>query len=68
MRNEFNVHRLNDKGLEAADLLASIFSDCLQSVELIVGPSRELSLVITKLQEAAFFAKRGMALKPENNL
>lgn len=65
MRKEFEVHRLNEKGLQKAELIAKIFNACLEEVESVVGaPSREMSLVCTKLEEACFLAKKAMA----NNL
>lgn len=65
-RSEFSVHLLNHAGLEKARILAQNFSDLLDDVEAHVPPGRERALVITKLQEACFFAKRGVALDPAN--
>jgi len=65
IRQEFNVHLLNAYGIAMAQQLAEIFSHALQDIEAIVPAGRERALVVTKLQEAAFFAKRGMALQPE---
>lgn len=66
VRNEFQVHILNDEGIAKANALAEAFSSTLDLIEKIVPPSRERSLVVTKLQEAAFWAKRGMAVDPAN--
>lgn len=66
MKDEFKVHILNESGLEKARLLGEIFSKCLAEVNIVLGPGRELSLVVTKLQEACFFAKRGIAIQPFN--
>ncbi len=66
-RPEFKVHKLNAEGLAKAELLAGVFSDALNSIDqLLPAQSREKSLVVTKLQEACFFAKRGIALDPKN--
>lgn len=66
-REEFEVHRLNEEGMLRANHIALAFSDCLDELERIAGKDgREMALVRTKLQEAAFFAKRAMAIKPEN--
>jgi len=65
-RTEFAVHSLNDQGLAKAGDLADIFSDALDKIEAFVPAGRERSLVVTKLQEAAFFAKRAIALDPAN--
>lgn len=66
MRDEFRVHKLNEHGLEAADRLADAFSTLLTEVDKLVPAGRERSLVVTKLQEASFWAKRGVATQPQN--
>lgn len=67
MRREFQVHLLNEKGIQAATELGEMFSVLLNQIDqLIPGNSREKSLAITKLQEADFFAKRAVATLPEN--
>jgi hypothetical protein len=66
MTNEFAVHRLNERGLAAADKIADRFGALLLFIEDAIPVSRERALVVTKLQEACFFAKRGIALLPEN--
>jgi hypothetical protein len=66
IRQEFSVHLLNELGIDAANKLAEVFTTALEEVEKLVPPGRERSVVITKLQEAAFFAKRGMAVDPAN--
>lgn len=68
MRSEFTVHILNDDGLKAATDIAAAFSNLLEEMDrLMPGSSREKALVVTKLQEACFFAKRAIALLPENH-
>jgi len=82
MRDEFAVHTskeiiletdiytipgmLNGIGLAKAKELGEIFSEALNRIEYFVPAGRERALVITKLQEASFFAKRGIALDPAN--
>lgn len=67
IRSEFDVHMLNETGIEKAKKVALSFSQLLDDVELICGKDgREMAVVRTKLQEAAFFAKRAMAVNPEN--
>jgi len=65
-RSEFQVHLLNETGLAKAKALGDVFSEALDKIEAIVPPGRDRSLVITKLQEASFFAKRGIATLTEN--
>ena len=66
MRNEFMVHKLNEQGLELARAIAVAFSNMLLDLEAIVPPGRDRAIVVTKLQEACFFAKRAIADNPEN--
>jgi hypothetical protein len=69
MRPEFDVHILNDTGLEKARQLGTEFSELLNNVEQICGSlnnGREMALVRTKLQEASYYAKRALALNPDN--
>lgn len=66
VRTEFQVHILNEQGLSKARELGEAFTEALDKIEALVPPGRERALVITKLQEASFFAKRGIAVVTEN--
>lgn len=67
IRDEFSVHMLNDDGIAKAKKLGEAFSALLNTVEDVCGKDgREMAVVRTKLQEAAFFAKRAMAVMAEN--
>lgn len=71
MRQEFQVHILNDNGIEQAKELGEAFSDFLDKLEKLIPQAanvngREMALVRTKLQEASFFAKRAIAVLPGN--
>lgn len=69
IRQEFDVHVLNHEGLRKARDIASCFSILLNDLEEHCGKDgREMALVRTHLQEAAFFAKRAMAMQPANQL
>jgi hypothetical protein len=69
IRSEFDVHLLNPAGLTKARDIASGFSTLLNDLEEHCGKDgREMALVRTHLQEAAFFAKRAMAREPENQI
>jgi hypothetical protein len=67
-RSEFSVHLLNDTGIGKAAEIADAFSDLLDKLETIIPAGRERSLVVTKLQEAAFWAKRGMSVNPSHHV
>jgi hypothetical protein len=69
MDSAFEVHILNEAGIEKAKIIAQKFDTFLS--ELIVlwgnpGWNRETALVRTKLEEASFFAKKTMANQSEN--
>jgi hypothetical protein len=61
MQREFKVHVLNERGKQKANAIAETFNDALERLMMFVPPCRELALVRTKLEEACFFAKKGMA-------
>lgn len=63
----FRVHMLNDSGKAKAKRIAESFNALLASLGEVVPAGRELALVKTKLEEACFFAKKGMASQPENH-
>lgn len=61
MSSLFRVHRLNEDGLKKAEVIAEAFNRCLFELQSCCPEGRELSIVKTKLEEAAFFAKKSMA-------
>lgn len=66
MNREFQVHRLNARGLESAKAIALVFDEALERLLDLVPPGRCQSIVRTKLEEACFFAKKGMAETASN--
>lgn len=62
----FEVHMLNERGKDKAHAIASAFNDCLTALKGLCREGREFSIVKTKLEEAAFFAKKSMATDSEN--
>lgn len=72
MANEFEVHLLNERGLNKADQIAKVLQIALDALRQICANdlkgtgAREMALVTTKMQEAGFFAKRAIALDPAN--
>lgn len=67
IRDEFRPHLLNEAGLAKADEIAGVFTEALDGIEKVCGKDgREMALVRTALQEACFWAKRAMAVRPEN--
>lgn len=64
---EFAVHRLNQVGLGRAAEVAGVFEGLLLGLEAVCGAEgREMAIVRTKLEEACFFAKKALAVRPEN--
>lgn len=64
----FEVHKLNEQGMRKARNIQANFTTLLETLEDICGPDgREVAIVRTKLEEASFFAKRAMAMRPENH-
>lgn len=66
VRDEFAGFLLNDQGTAKCRAIGEAFTECLTKIEAVMPKGRELALVITKLQEASAWAKRGVAQLPEN--
>lgn len=66
MNKEFEVHMLNAAGKSKASAIAGIFDEALDKLKAWCPEGRELAIVKTKLEEACFFAKKGMAKQSEN--
>jgi len=64
----FEVHKLNNDGMQKANNLAAAFNDLLTKLNTMCPQGREFSIVKTKLEEACFFAKKSLATQPENHL
>lgn len=66
MSDLFKFHKLNIQGQDNAKRIARDFEVLLANISECIGEGRELSIVKTKLEEACFFAKKGMAMQKEN--
>lgn len=75
MNKEFQVHTLNDDGKAKAKRIAEAFDRLVDELTtpatpddptIICPPSRETSIMRTKLEEACFFAKKATASAPGN--
>jgi hypothetical protein len=64
----FQVHMLNEEGKARARDIANDFDILLQNLRANCPEGREFSIVKTKLEEAAFFAKKAMANVKENQI
>ena len=64
----FEFHLLNDNGKQKAQEIADNFDVLLENLKALCSEGREFSIVKTKLEEACFFAKKSMAVQPENKL
>ena len=65
MNKLFQVHKLNASGLDAAKCIAQQFNNVAEYIENLPD-GREKSIALTKLEEACFFAKKAIAVLPEN--
>jgi hypothetical protein len=64
----FEVHHLNDTGMKKAEILQIAFKSFLHNLEMTCGAEgREMAIVRTNLETASFYAKRAMAMQPENH-
>lgn len=68
MREEFAVHMLNNKGKRKANEIATAFDTCMSVIEKHCPPGRLLAIVKTTMEQACFFAKKSMAIQPENHI
>ena len=66
MNAEFEVHLLNEAGIEKAKLIALAFDTLLETLKELCPDGREFSITRTKLEEASFFAKKSMAKSKQN--
>jgi len=65
IRREFEVHLLNEEGIQVAEFVSKAFSNLLDTLEQYVGKEgREMAIACSKLEEASFYAKRANALNP----
>ena len=67
MNKEFEVHILTQEGIKKAREIATIFDYTLNELKLLCPEkTREFAIVKTKMEEAAFFAKKSMACDVAN--
>lgn len=62
----FATHKLNNDGQHKARLISYAFEDLLNKLSIYTEPGREASIMRTKLEEAAFYAKKSMASNDAN--
>lgn len=67
LHEAFAVHMLNAEGIEKATDIAETFDEMLSVLQTVCPPGRAFSIVVTKLEEACFFAKKSMAQDPNNH-
>lgn len=61
MNAAFETYKLSDEAMSRAKELADAFDLFLYQISRFVPAGRELAIITTKLEEACFFAKKGMA-------
>lgn len=68
MHEAFGFHLLNEQGKIKAQQMSNYFDTLLECVKSAGVEGRYLAIVTTKLEEACFFAKKGLASKAENQM
>lgn len=63
----FQVRRLNNAGQGKAGSIAKGFNNLLLKLRKHIKPCRELAICEMKLEEACVFAKKGIAIDPDNH-
>jgi len=58
----FKVHMLNHKGIEKAVQIEHAFDTLVNKIHTSIEDDRCKALMLTKLEEASFYAKKGMAM------
>lgn len=66
MNKEFTSYPLNEAGIEKVNKTRASFDALLESLKTDLKDGREFSIVKTKLEEASFFAIKGISVNPEN--
>ncbi len=67
MHKEFEVHMLNESGIDRAKNIAMKFNELVDDLQgLGISGGREAAIMRTKLEEACFFAKKAIANDPIN--
>jgi hypothetical protein len=68
IRPEFQAFRLNDHGKQLAHAASEIFTEALNKLDGLLGDQqgRERALMVTTLQQAAFWARRALSVQPSN--
>lgn len=69
MHKAFKNLPLNLMGEDHSIIIGLLFDELLTKLDTeLIPEGRERSLMVTKLEEACFFAKKAMALQSKNSL
>ena len=63
--DRFHYHAPSKHGIDTHHTLSARFADLALHVTSVMPEGRELSLALTKLEEAKFWASAGVARNPE---
>lgn len=67
MQKNFHSHKLSDQGYRKLIKVAYAFEKALENLLKEVPEGRERRKMISKLEEACFWAKRGVAVDESNH-
>ena len=68
MFTEFKVHLMNDKGIVKMKEMAEHYNYLMHNIDGLIPDGRYKAIVKTKLEEACFFSKKGIASDESNQL
>ncbi len=66
MHTAFETYKLHDEAALVLKEIGHKFNRFLEDLEQYVPEGRERAILITKLEEASFFAAKGFALNSDN--
>jgi len=67
MNKRANVNKVNDEQLFRIDEIRNQFSELYDTIEDLCDNNRETSLALTKLEEAQFWAVKGISREEVKN-
>ena len=63
---DFGFHKMNKTGIKRSEQIAKLFEELVENLDQHFFDARTKAVCLTKLEEAAFFAKKSMALNTDN--
>jgi hypothetical protein len=64
----FTIPQLNQDGIRKSEEISEAFTDCLRTVNTVIGDTPEVHLVALKLEEAWLYANKAVATAIRNRV